>query len=217
MIIKSVIFVINRFGIKMEYSEKTLVGQLISGNENAYKYIYDHHYVFLCRLANKYLNDPFLAETIVGDVIFHLWEIRSSLDINISLRYYLIKAVRNRCINFLRSEYENKEMNFSLLGSEEVLDNYAKAFNSHPLDTLLEHELEHEINSTINKLPRECRRVFIKSRFENKNYEEIAQELCISINTVKYHIKNALAFIRKDLDNYLIFFIFFSFIKNIHF
>lgn len=197
----------------MECSEKTLVEQLISGDENAYKYIYDHHYVLLCRVANKYLNDSFLAETIVGDVIFHLWEIRSSININISLRYYLVKAVRNRCINFLRSEYENKEMSFSLLGFGDLLDDYVKASDSHPLGSLLEHELENEIQSTINKLPQECRRVFIKSRFENKNYEEIAQELRISVNTVKYHIKNALAFIRTDLDKYIItsFFLFFSF------
>lgn len=197
----------------MECSEKTLVEQLISGDENAYKYIYDHHYVLLCRVANKYLNDSFLAETIVGDVIFHLWEMHSSININISLRYYLVKAVRNRCINFLKSEYENKEMSFSLLGSGDLLDNYAKASDSHPLGSLLEHELEDEIQSSINKLPQECRQVFIKSRFENKNYEEIAQDLRISVNTVKYHIKNALAFIRTDLDKYLIilFFLFFSF------
>ena len=49
----------------------------------------------------------------------------------------------------------------------------------------------------------ECRTVFKKSRFEQKKYEEIALELGISINTVKYHIKNALALLQKRLDNYL--------------
>ena len=53
----------------MENTEKLIVEQLKNGNEDAYKYIYDYHYVLLCHVANQYLNDNFLSETIVGDVI----------------------------------------------------------------------------------------------------------------------------------------------------
>ena len=70
----------------MENTEKLIVEQLKNGNEDAYKYIYDYHYVLLCHVANQYLNDNFLSETIVGDVIFHLWEIRETLNITISIR-----------------------------------------------------------------------------------------------------------------------------------
>lgn len=54
---------------------------------------------------------------------------------------------------------------------------------------LLEQELEEELKRSIDELPLECRKVFYKSRFEQKKYEEIATELGISVNTVKYHIK----------------------------
>lgn len=172
----------------MENTEKLIVEQLKNGNEDAYKYIYDYHYVLLCYVANQYLNDNFLSETIVGDVIFHLWEIRETLNITISIRSYLIKAVRNRCIDYLKSRSEEKYLQS---------DNY-------PLGILLERELEHEIRMAIDKLPVECRCVFEKSRFEEKKYEEISQELGISINTVKYHIKNALSFLQTELSKYLI-------------
>ena len=94
----------------MENTEKLIVEQLKNGNEDAYKYIYDYHYVLLCHVANQYLNDNFLSETIVLDVIFHLWEIRETLNITISIRSYLIKAVRNRCIDYLKSRSEKKEI-----------------------------------------------------------------------------------------------------------
>ena len=55
----------------------------------------------------------------------------------------------------------------------------------------------------INRLPEQCRRVFQLSRFEEKRYEEIAAELDISVNTVKYHIKRALALLHEDLGKYL--------------
>lgn len=45
---------------------------------------------------------------------------------------------------------------------------------------------------------------FLKSRFEHKKNDEIAAELGISVNTVKYHIKRALAILRQDLGRYLI-------------
>lgn len=46
----------------MENTEKLIVEQLKNGNEDAYKYIYDYHYVLLCHVANQYLNDNFLSE-----------------------------------------------------------------------------------------------------------------------------------------------------------
>ena len=121
----------------MESTEALLVQQLKNGVDAAYKYLYDQHYQILCHVAAQYVKDDFLAETIVGDVIFHLWEVRD------------------------------------------------------------------EIMNAINRLPDECRRVFNMSRFENRKYEEIAQELKISVNTVKYHIKHALALLYEDLGKYL--------------
>ena len=50
----------------MENTETLIVEQLKIGNENAYRYIYDHHYALLCYVANGYLKDQFLSETIVG-------------------------------------------------------------------------------------------------------------------------------------------------------
>ena len=186
----------------MENTEKLIVEQLKNGNEDAYKYIYDYHYVLLCHVANQYLNDNFLSETIVGDVIFHLWEIRETLNITISIRSYLIKAVRNRCIDYLKSGSEKKEISFSVLVPEEMSEEKYLQSDNYPLGILLERELEHEIRMAIDKLPIRC--VFEKSRFEEKKYEEISQELGISINTVKYHIKNALSFLQTELSKYLI-------------
>lgn len=188
----------------MEHTEKLIVDQLKRGNEEAYKYIYDHHYVLLCHVANQYVRDAFLAETIVGDVIFHLWEIRDSLNITTSVRSYLIRAVRNRCLDYINSEPEKKEVSFSGLVPQDMPEEGYLQSDNYPLGTLLERELENEIRIAIRKLPAECRRVFEKSRFEEKKYEEIAAELNISINTVKYHIKNALALLQKELSKYLI-------------
>ena len=187
----------------MESTEALLVQQLKNGVDAAYKYLYDQHYQILCHVAAQYVKDDFLAETIVGDVIFHLWEVRETIEINTSVRSYLMTCVRNRCIDYLKSQYHKREVAHSDTGLRDfpVLQ-YVKD-DDYPLGKLLEKELEDEIMNAINRLPAECRRVFNMSRFENRKYEEIAQELKISVNTVKYHIKHALALLHEDLGKYL--------------
>lgn len=188
----------------MKDTEGLIKEQLKQGNEEAYRHLYKHHYVFLCHVANGYVGDRDLAESLVGDVIYHLWEVHETLDIRSSLRGYLTRAVRNRCMDYLSSKYERNEVVFSALGADEAVKDHSFLSDSHPLGTLLERELEEEIFRAIESLPEECRRVFLKSRFEEKKYEEISQELGISVNTVKYHIKNALSILYKKLEGYLL-------------
>ena len=94
----------------MEITERIIIEQLKRGNEEAYKYLYRHHYALLCHIAREYVGDDFLAETLVGDVIFHLWEIHEALDIQVSLRSYLVRAVRNHCMDYLSSKKERTEV-----------------------------------------------------------------------------------------------------------
>ncbi|MGL5705935.1 MAG: RNA polymerase sigma-70 factor [Tannerellaceae bacterium] len=185
----------------MHINENILLGLLKKGDDRAYKFLFDHHYAVLCKYANELIQDPFIAETIVGDLIFHLWEIREKIEITTSLRTYLMRATRNRCYNYLTQKNVQHETSLSQLDIK-FLDNYTDS-KEHPLGMLLEKELEDEIICSVNRLNPECKRVFMESRFENKKNEEIAAELGISINTVKYHIKNALASIRQDLEKYI--------------
>lgn len=189
----------------MYVMEEQLIKKLRKGDEKAFRLLYDRHYVLLCRFANQILNNAALAEEVVDDVIFYLWEHRSEVEIRYSIRAYLMRAVRNRCLNELQSQSHREELHLSSFLSPESMDflDFLFVDDKQPLGMLLEQELEDELKRSIDELPLECRRVFYKSRFEQKKYEEIAEELGISVNTVKYHIKNALAFLQKRLGNYL--------------
>ena len=182
--------------------EQELVERLKKGDNWAFKQLYDFYYVLLCKIAFVYLKDDFLAQTIVDDLIIHIYEKRETLLITSSLRSYLVRSVRNRCLNYLQLEHEKREIKFSAVAHpDEQLFSIADP-NDDPLAALFENELEQEIRQGIERLPYECRTVFEKSRFEEKKYETIAEEMNISVNTVKYHIKNALLRLRKDLAKY---------------
>jgi RNA polymerase sigma-70 factor (ECF subfamily) len=188
----------------MNNEEQQIINQLYKGDEAAYKYLYAHHYVVLCQAAYAFLSDRFAAQTLVDELFVHLYEIRHTLHITISLRAYLMRAVRNRCLNRLAQEYERREVCLSALAEEEdrFLHSIANP-DTPPLGILLEKELEEEIRKAVDQLPAETRTVFKKSRYEEKTYQEIAAELQISVNTVKYHIKQALTQLYKALHSYL--------------
>jgi RNA polymerase sigma-70 factor, ECF subfamily len=184
-------------------SETDIIQGLKEGRESAYKYIYDRQYKVLCIIAKEYVNDTFTSEMIVSDVIFALWKNREELEINQSLRNYLIKAVRNRCLNYL-SQSELHEHAKSHIGSmlEKEQINYENQHN-YPLSSLLEKELDIKIENSIGTLPELTRRIFCLSRFNNLKYDEIAREINVSVDVVKYHIKSALSHLREDLQEYL--------------
>lgn len=59
----------------------------------------------MCSFARHIVHDGHLAESIVDDVVFNIWENRRSLHVKSSLRTYLLSAVRYRCINEMKSPY----------------------------------------------------------------------------------------------------------------
>lgn len=183
--------------------EQLILKKLSQGNEQAVELIFKQNYVILCKFAYAFLKDKCLAEEVVDDSILYLWEHRDEIQIKCSIRSYLLKAVRNGCFNKIRTLEHLKET--SCYMSQENMDFIDMLFidEEQPLGTLLYKELEQKLYEEINYLPLECRTVFKKSRFENMSYEDIAMQLNVSVNTVKYHIKNALRILEKKMKIYL--------------
>jgi RNA polymerase sigma-70 factor (ECF subfamily) len=187
----------------MEQDESRIIEGLRHGDNWAYQCLYDRYYILLCKTATLLLYDDSLAQIFVDDLILYFYEKRETLIINTSLSAYLTRSVKNRCIKYLQSKYDKAEINFSSLDTpEDRLTNLADSDD--PLSSLLEIELEERIHSEIKRLPKSSRTVFEKSRYEEKDYTTIAKEMNISISTVKYHIKNALLHLNKNLEKYLL-------------
>ena len=188
----------------VEYYEKQIIRGVKEGDENAFRSLYDNYYHRLFCISRQYLQDDFLAETIVSDVFFHLWETRKTLDIQISLNAYLIRMVRNFSLNYLPKNYVEKEVSLNGL---DITSPLLFLSDEYPLGRLLEKEMSEKLHEEINRLPKETRQVFILSRLEELKHEEIAERLGISVNTVKYHIKQALSILRDRLKDYQLVFL----------
>ena len=68
-------------------------------------------------------------------------------------------------------------------------------------DRLLARDTEQRLHRALARLPAKTARVFTMSRFDNKSYRTIQNELGIGLSTVEYHMMKALAHLRAELDH----------------
>ena len=180
------------------HDDNQLIEWLAQGSEQAFKTVFDHYYTLLCAIAFHYVDDRAESSVIAEDALLSLWEKRGELHDLRSLKAYLLVTTRNRSIDFLRSTHAVRHVSLDDVNPNSFVSD----------DTLFKQymagELELHIRHAIERLPYETRRVFLLSREENLSYPEIAERLGISVNTVKYHIKQALSLLREALRDYLV-------------
>lgn len=183
--------------------EKKLIEGLKQGDDRAYKLLYLKYYKLLCFIANDFVEDHYIAETLVSDLIYSLWENRESLSVQQTLHAYLVKAIRHRSLNYI----EHRDKLYNLKQSvNQMMESKQAAYelqDYYPLYTLLEKELESKIEQSMQALPENSRTIFLLSRDEGLKYEEISKRMQLSVDSVKYHIKSALSKLRADLKDYL--------------
>lgn len=166
------------------------------GNERVFETIFRKHYQALCNYACGILKDMDDAEEVVQSIFMKFWEQRESIEINVSLKSYLYRAVHNTCLNRLK-HLKIQEVHKQYVG------NFFEENHDSATDLMDKVELESRIAEALEKLPEQCRLIFKMSRFEELKYQEIADRLGLSIKTVENQIGKALKIMRTELADYL--------------
>jgi RNA polymerase sigma-70 factor (ECF subfamily) len=173
---------------------------LAAGDVTSFEMYFKSYYQPLCNYAYSFLQDKEEAEEIVQATFISVWEKRENISIRTSAKSYLYAMVRNACLNVIKHEkikqkYASEELALATPGYESVAQVVAS------------NELENRIHEAIEKLPEQCRLVFKLSRYEELKYNEIAEQLAISVKTVENHMGKALKIMREQLKDYLPFLI----------
>ena len=158
--------------------------------------LFKTHFTGLCFFANSYVKDYDTAREIVQDTFLGLWEKRETIDLDRPVKAYLNMMVHNKCTNHLR---DNRKFDSSILSIENLIDipEYEDS------DILVEDELKTKIESAIEELPEKCREIFRLNRYENLKYQQIADQLQISVKTVETQMSKALQHMRTRLADYV--------------
>lgn len=150
---------------------------------------FDNHfrrlYLPLGMYAMRIVGDADSAEDLVSDAFLKAWQaIGSGGEID-NFQAYMYRIVRNGCISFLRNRKET-------VGIEHIPD-----VDDEAVDTSLR---DARIWRAIDALPERCREIFILSKRDGLSNDEIAEELGVSIKTVKNQMTKAYGRLREALS-----------------
>jgi RNA polymerase sigma-70 factor (ECF subfamily) len=177
-----------------------LISSLKQGKEEAYEHIFKMYYASLCRYACPFLKDMGKAEELVQECFIQMWEMRDRVNINSSVKFYLFRVVKNRCLNYLKKEQRKNRIVISL---EEEIDNREIFYLESVSDPDRHIQLEGRTSSAMNLLPTACREIFEMAKISGMTYKEISNELGISVKTVENQMSKALRILRKELSGVL--------------
>ncbi|MDR1201823.1 MAG: RNA polymerase sigma-70 factor [Tannerellaceae bacterium] len=191
--------------MQIEQIDKHIIEKINEGDEKTFAKLYEAYYVYLNTIAFFYINDESVSREVVNDVFLKVWNKRGSLAFPINS--YLIKAVQNSSIDYLRTQQSlhrtlnNHKEQFILFYQESYIHSTPQ-----PLEYVELRQAEEEIEKAIDQLPPRCREIFIIYFYEGKSVEEIAEGMDIKISTVRVQLKNAFDRLRELLEHLLLIF-----------
>ena len=158
----------------------------LENNEKAFRELVDTYYTPLCVYSVQYTDSLETSEDIVQDFFVRFWEKKLYRTVNGRLKPFLFNSIRNASIDYLR-----KYQPFIFMEIEES----AYVTEAELEETVPEEQLR-RLHHYLQQLSPQEYKILMEVVVHNKKYKEVAEEMGISVNTVKTHLSRALKYLR---------------------
>lgn len=171
--------------------ELTLFRKMQEGDWCAFNSFFESYSERLYLYALGFVGNRAEAEDIVQDTFIYLWVNRAKITHSGSLYAYLSRSVKNSCIDRkLHAEVEQRYRREMMVSGEEANE-----------DSEDFEELYRRLQIVMDNLPPKCKEIFILGCVEGQSYKDVAEQLGVSVNTVKTQVKVAYNKIRSELGD----------------
>ena len=169
---------------------------------NMIEHLHKSQTLMLTQLAYSFVHDWDTAKDIVGDAFLSLIEHRDDVAPE-KYNDYLFIIVRNRSISFRRSDTVHKDIHDKILREEQaMMEHYTRAIENSTLSVVHSSEIMAIYRRVLNDADPLSRTIFEKKRRDGSTNKEIARELGLSENKVKYEVQKLLAQLHLALRDY---------------
>jgi len=168
-----------------------LLARLKAHDLAAFDQLYTHARNRLYVLAYTMVQDSEVARDLVQELFADLWEKKLYRQIQESVIAYLLQAIRNRSLHYLRKQQNRQRLMLQLPAGAEFTTPL-------PLENA---ELNKALQAAVDQLPPMAAKVFRLHYIEHLSYAEISLQLGISKSTISSHMDRALKSLRSTLKN----------------
>lgn len=164
------------------------------GNSEVFTRMYKQFYAPLCYYSFRMVGDRENAEDIIDELFGKLFQKSQGFEDESHLKFYLYSSAHRASLNYIRSESNLKfrEGKFAQ-GYEETEQSVQH--------NLIRTEIYNDIYKAIMSLPSQCGKVIRLSYLEGMENARIAQEMGLSIQTVKNHKHHGLKLLKGKLSS----------------
>lgn len=177
-------------------ANKELIALIAKGDEKAFNILFESYRNQLYNYLLKTTKSKEIAEEATLDVFLKIWNSRVVLTEIVNFEAFIFRVVQNKAIDYIRKAKSNRSSQLDIWTDIENLSSTETADQK-----ILKADTEFAIKKAINKLPEQRKEAFRLSREEYLSYDEIAERMKISRNTVRNHVTTALSYLRDHLEN----------------
>ena len=171
-------------------TDEILIAAIGKDDYTSYNKLFVRYYSRRCYYVYRILMDKEDAEDVVQELFLTLWNNRKKIEIGENVSGYLYRMAKNLALNHIRTETNYRSV---LESREEPLSYYEE----NPLES---EEFRLALNDCINRLPGRCKEVLLLHRVKGLKQKEIADQLSISVKTIKNQIWSSLQRLKRCLE-----------------
>ena len=173
--------------------EKKRAKKIREGDRKSFSELYISNFNLMCDFGVSITQDEEVTRELVQDVFLSIWVNRREWQPKGTIRSYLYRAIKNRCLDYLKHKKIEKKW-------QEIMRNSRSENEATPHDDYARVELESIVQKAVNKLPKKQKMVFLLSRVQGLKYREIAEVMEISEKTVENQMAHALRKLREHVN-----------------
>ena len=194
--IYSIFVYINSLNVKENLNNQIIWNDFRNGSKEALKFIYEDNYAPLFHYGMKITCDEDLVKDIIQDLFIELIDSGIKLSRTDNIRFYLLKALRNKLFNKLSriSKYsynDSRQADFSMLESieEQLIKKEIKA------------DVQKKIINAIKKLSRKQQEIIYLHFYNDMSYHEIAEIFEVKLQTVRNLMNRSIQSLKRNFED----------------
>lgn len=167
--------------------EKHIWEQIRNGSKQSLQELHNRYFNQMCLYAFKSVKESGVVEELVSDCFIKLWENRKKIKITTSVKHYIFLILRNSIVDYHRKK---RYLTESLETVPEPAD-----------ESFFEEQKKYaRLYSIIENMPEQRKKILELAVFDSLTYDQIADKLNISKNTVKTQMGRAYRYLKENLD-----------------
>jgi len=177
----------------MNTQDAELVVKLVADDVSAFDALYWKYHQAVYRNIFKFIKEPIATEDILQEVFARLWEKRKDINAGQSVAGWLFVISFNLSVDYTRKKLREHTFHRELYNLSIETSNWEDNPNAY-------EEQYRLLEDALSQLSPKKQKIVTLCKLEGKTYDEVAEELKISRNTVKEHLSIAMSRINEYIQ-----------------